>query len=500
MFNLFGRPRQKLDVHNPLLPDGYWNLNDVPFDKRHGSWIYAENFLVTSWGRTIKFAYVLPLNCTRGFVYVFETWSYFSLTEEAEKTAGLTAARQRALELFGAATLKAIRDHEESEKQAVAAQAQAAAAKAQVEAHAKKFIAMVEADAGNVVAAIRAGGHAQLKDWLSDPFLKPPTKLLPVLGNHVETADREVALAVRKAKQAVEQAKADVARAEERARREREAAVREAERQVVAAKEEARKRLLSGPIPFAGIVTGQMVFGTEVQTGDTFAIDVRKLQHTICVGVSGSGKSVLLHLIVHQLVNQAAFEQVVLVDLKGGLEFERYSDSSKVKVVWEYDDVVRIVDELMAAAAERQTIMRRNRWQLWPHGRVALVIDEFAELQTAIDAAADRDEKANAKRLMTNLLSLSRRARALGIILVCALQKATDDQMPSALRNNLGCKLVLRTANALTARSMLEIGDEFDGLPRMPTKLENGRFYYYDASTGSLRYLQAHIVPGIDLG
>ncbi|MDA9426235.1 hypothetical protein XH97_29560 [Bradyrhizobium sp. CCBAU 53380] len=48
----------------------------------------------------------------------------------------------------------------------------------------------------------------------------------------------------------------------------------------------------------------------------------------------------------------------------------------------------------------------------------------------------------------------------------------------------------------LTASSML---DDVDSLSVDPTQLPTGRFYFYDASRGEKRLLQAHIAPGVNL-
>ncbi|PIT03927.1 hypothetical protein TSA1_26515 [Bradyrhizobium nitroreducens] len=244
---------------------------------------------------------------------------------------------------------------------------------------------------------------------------------------------------------------------------------------------------------------GGLILGTEVKTGDLFKVELKHLQHTLICGVSGAGKSILLHLLCAQMLALPDFEEVILADLKDGVEFDRYRENGKATVVWEFDDVVTVVDRLAELARERSAVMRANRWQLWRGGRVALIVDEFTELQTAIDAATEREDKSKAKRLMTNLLSLARRARAYGIIIVIAVQKATDDAIPSALRNLLGCRLVLRCGSSLMARSMLDIGDDYERLSERPTELPDGRFYYYDTRTGALRRVQAHIVPGVEL-
>jgi hypothetical protein len=426
----------------------------------------------------MTFCYVLPQGVARGYVYRVSGGGDI-LNQQM-----LEYILYEVMEYAEAAYAGTVKPMQEKVRAVEKAKQDAARA---VEVFAENFQKAVEADARNVIEALRAGKQAQLRDWLNER--KPPEALYDRLRRVVLATARDV-----------ENQREAIERQQREEQWKREEAVREAERKVAEEREAARKRLLSGPIAFAGVVAGSVVFGTEVETGDTFMVDVRKLQHTICVGVSGSGKSVLLHLIVHQVMALPEFERVILVDLKDGVEFNRYRDNSKAQVVWEFDDLVRVVDRLNEVARERAAVMRENSWQLWPHGRIALVIDEFAELQTEIDMAGNAEKKTRAKQLSASLLSLARRARAFGIILICALQKATDDQMPSALRNNLSCRLVLRCGSSVTARSMLEIDDEYDALPVRPTRLRDGRLYYYDARRGDVRYLQAHVVPGVELG
>lgn len=268
-----------------------------------------------------------------------------------------------------------------------------------------------------------------------------------------------------------------------------------AAREAAEAAEAARVRKLAGPIPFTGNAVG-IVFGTNIDDGSDFIVPVKRLQHTLISGVAGSGKSILQHLLINQFVQSPDVKRLTLIDLKGGIEFDRYRDSSKVRVIWKFSDVVRVIDDLMPFMERRQDEMRERRLQNWPGPKSIIVIDEFAEIQTEIDVADTKEEKAIARRLEANLVSISRRARALGIVLICALQKATTDAMSSGLRNNLSCRLVLRTATNALAASML---DDLERLTVKPTTLPTGRFIYYDASRGITKYLQAQIAPGVVL-
>ena len=262
------------------------------------------------------------------------------------------------------------------------------------------------------------------------------------------------------------------------------------------AKQLAREQKLSRPIPLASNAGG-IVFGTQIEDGADFVVPVRQMQHMLVSGVSGAGKTTFMHQILHQLLHSFDVDRLILIDLKGGVSFYRYRDNSKVEVYYEMSDVVRIIDELMPVMAERQRVMRETGAELYRGGRIFIVIDEYAEIQTELDTADSKEAKSTARRLAANLASIARRARALGIVIICALQRPTIDSMDAAVRNNLGCRICMRAATNQLAASML---DDIERLRVSPTTLPNGRFYYYDASRGLTRLLQAQIAPGVEIG
>jgi DNA helicase HerA-like ATPase len=254
---------------------------------------------------------------------------------------------------------------------------------------------------------------------------------------------------------------------------------------------------LAGPIPLtlrADLST--VVFGTHVESGIDLVVRVAALQHMLVVGTTGAGKSVFTHQLIYQLIHSGEVERLVLIDLKGGVEFYRYGDSPKVQVVWEFEEVVRVVDDLVALMSQRQDQMRHNGLQNWPGGRVVVVIDEYAEIQSDIDSAVGKTEKETARRLATNLTRIARRARSLGIVLVCALQKPTTDAMDSSLRTNLNCRICFRVGSRALAASVL---DDLETVPADPVGLKPGRFIYYDAGRGNRWHVQAHVAPGLQL-
>lgn len=454
-----------------IVAHGGWHIEDVPEEcKGEGNResfasVIDYPFPGAYYTDNLRFRYVLPFTRSKG--YVFHFGEEHPIEPEAKRLYILREVIQH-IERTCAPQVKAIREEEIAHENR----------KRELAAFTSRFKLLVEADASRAIAIIKSGGQAKLKDWLNDPKLKMLPDVRATLSSLIANAERDL----------------EWARQHEQSERER--AVREAEQKVTAE----RLLRLEGPIALTS-VPAAVVFGTRVKTGEDWVVPVRQLRHMLVAGVSGSGKSVLLHALCQQFVQLPEIGRLVLVDLKGGIEFDRYRDSGKTEVVWEFGDVCHLIDDLMRLMVERQEVMRQNRWQNWPQrDRVVLVIDEYAELQTEIDTASDKEAKASAKRLEANMVSLSRRARALGITLVCALQKATTDSMASSLRNNLELRLVLRQSNALTASGLLDkSGAEMNELPVYPTSLPTGRYYFYDAGGGGLKLLQAQIAAGVVL-
>jgi hypothetical protein len=387
------------------------------------------------------------------------------------------------------------------------------------------FRAAVEADTNRVVAEFKAGRHAQLRDWLNE--MKPAPQILAALGAtrwpnplpprlaervaqptqialratgekvlQAEIQARKIAeRAVQRAAQEAEQARKKALEAEEDAKRALEHAKQEAEWAKQEALEKARMSRLEGRIPLT-LPDGEnmVVMGTNVWSGFDLIVPLRNVQHTLVAGVNGSGKSVMLHSLLWQLERLPGVEKLFLVDLKGGVEFIDYIDCPKAEIISEYSDVVALIDRVMVVLEERQRVMLEKRWKNWRLGRIFVVIDEYAELQSKIDTARSKEDKAIAERLSANLEAIARRARALGVVLVCSLQKPTLDAMSSAVRANLNLRLCFRMTNAM-ASSVL------DGIETRvrPSDMPSGRFYYYDSSRGKVEHLQGQIKPGLEL-
>lgn len=218
---------------------------------------------------------------------------------------------------------------------------------------------------------------------------------------------------------------------------------------------------------------------------------ISDMNHTLVMGTSGFGKSVFLNQLLQGIAyNRHTFDQVVLVDLKGGVELWPYqARGDQFRVVYRFDDLGPLVAELVGTIEQRLESMRLNGQRMWPGGKTLFVVDEYAQIQLSPEAT--KEERQKKQELLANLNKVSMLGRAAGVLIWAQLQKGTTDVMDSSFRANLSTQICFKVPNKLTAAGMFGSTDE---LLVDPVKLPKGRFILYDASNGETHYLQARVV------
>ena len=231
--------------------------------------------------------------------------------------------------------------------------------------------------------------------------------------------------------------------------------------------------------------------GHDIQTGEPATLPLQDLPHLLICGQSGSGKSVALNSILHQFIwNEHAFDELILCDLKGGVELGVYEDvSPKIRFIDRYADMADTIIGLLDTVEQRLDRMRQNRQRATTEPLIALVIDEYAAL--SLQTFAGREEKQAHAQLMANLNNLAMRGRAPGIRIIASLQKSTTDVMDSSFKTNLQGRMLGRVYDKLTVAGMF--GDAQD-LPMPPAQLGKGQFII-DLGRGDRRIVQCPYLP-----
>ncbi|HLN09290.1 MAG TPA: FtsK/SpoIIIE domain-containing protein, partial [Xanthobacteraceae bacterium] len=225
-------------------------------------------------------------------------------------------------------------------------------------------------------------------------------------------------------------------------------------------------------------------------TGEPAFVEFSDLMHMQVGGVPGYGKSVFLQSLIAQCLDLGdELSKVYVIDLKG-TDFARF-EGNRVEVVFEFDRVIGLVEELVKLMHQRLTEMRAKGLVKWPKGRLVVVVDEFGQLMywgvdpKGAKSADIKAAEAIQARMISNLCRLGMLGRAAGVTLVCATQKLTIDAIPSALRANLDWAVFFRTSRQMASSVFgADAGLQFD-----PPRLSRGQAVAF--IDGETRYFQS---------
>ena len=241
---------------------------------------------------------------------------------------------------------------------------------------------------------------------------------------------------------------------------------------------------------------GYLYFGDKHLADDSpHWVPINKLTHFLVSGMSGSGKSYFLHQVLEGIAhNEKYFDDVYLIDLKGGVELWKYNGTANglFHVIYKYAQVSEMVEGLNDLMDERLDYMRENGLRDWNGNKVMVIIDEYAEL--SFEMPEDKEAKAQKQKMLAGLSRLSSKARAAGIIIWAQLQKGTTDVMDSGFRNNLQSEVMFCQKTKLQASTVF---GAVDSLSVDPTRLQAGEFVMLDATTRDLVYLKSRMMRGL---
>lgn len=275
--------------------------------------------------------------------------------------------------------------------------------------------------------------------------------------------------------------------------------------------------------------TTNIPIGVDV-FGKTHYKDLADMPHLLIAGATGSGKSVMLNVILTALTKQMSPDalRLILVDPKE-VELASYS---KVKhldrpIVTTNTGAIEVVDYAVKLMEDRYKVLAKagaknieeyNR-KGTPLPRYVIVIDEFADLMMSAKKASSSDidikeltEKINflaltklvAGKKITqkdisgilsklkeealpdvehSIIRIAQKARAVGIHLILATQRPSADVVTGLIKANIPTKIAFATTNEVNSRIILdESGAE--------ELIGKGDMLYQDPNSRDLKRLQ----------
>ena len=222
------------------------------------------------------------------------------------------------------------------------------------------------------------------------------------------------------------------------------------------------------------LVLGKCLMGTV-------KVDLAKIPHILLGGSTGSGKSVLLKLLLMQTVKKNAV--VSIADFKGGVDFPSVWHS-KCKMCFDEDNLSQLLTELVDELQRRKVLFREsechNLDEYNKHTGKALqryifACDEVAEILDKTGLTKDQKDKVSL--IESKLSVIARQGRAFGIHLILATQRPDANILSGQIRNNIDCRVCGRADNVLS-QIILDSTAAAEQIPKDAA----GRFLLHDGT------------------
>lgn len=203
--------------------------------------------------------------------------------------------------------------------------------------------------------------------------------------------------------------------------------------------------------------SGALVLGETAL--ETIELDLDRTPHILAAGETGSGKSVILRMILWQLILKGA--KVFMLDFKGGVEFGKAYEKFG-EVVTDRKRAIEVLQELCDENEQRLKLFRDLEVKNLPQYnkktgknlcRIGVICDEIAEMMDK--TGANKEEKADIEKLQGQISSLARLSRATGINLILGMQRPDANVLTGQIKNNIPIRICGRFADRSASEIVL---------------------------------------------
>lgn len=210
-------------------------------------------------------------------------------------------------------------------------------------------------------------------------------------------------------------------------------------------------------------------------------VDLARVPHILLGGATGSGKSVLLKLLLMQANKKGA--NVCIADFKGGVDFPPVWHK-ECRMCFEEQSTLELLTELTEELERRKQLLKASGLPNIDHHNAAtgdnlkryiFACDELAEMLDK--TGLTKDQKEIVAKIESRLSIIARQGRAFGIHLILATQRPDSTILNGQIKNNINCRICGRADNVL---SMI-ILDNTDAADQIPEDAQ-GRFLLHDGT------------------
>ena len=210
-------------------------------------------------------------------------------------------------------------------------------------------------------------------------------------------------------------------------------------------------------------------------------VDLTRVPHILLGGATGSGKSVLLKLLLMQANKKGA--NVCIADFKGGVDFPPVWHN-ECQMCFEEQSTLELLTELVEELERRKLLLKASGLPNIDHHNAAtgeslqryiFACDELAEMLDK--TGLTKEQKEIVAKIESRLSVIARQGRAFGIHLILATQRPDSTILNGQIKNNINCRICGRADNVL---SMI-ILDKTDAADLIPEDAQ-GRFILHDGT------------------
>ena len=218
----------------------------------------------------------------------------------------------------------------------------------------------------------------------------------------------------------------------------------------------------------------------ESYTGPV-TVNLAHIPHILLGGSTGSGKSVLLKLLLLQALHKGA--EVYIADFKGGVDFPKVWHE-KCRMCFTEEDLRDTLDRLVEELEHRKSAFKAlgcpnidaySETSEQPIQRLVFACDEVAEVLDK--TGADSERKKLLSQIENRLSTIARQGRAFGIHLILATQRPDATIIPGQIRNNMDFRVCGR-ADSVLSQIILDNTSAAEQIP----KDARGRFITGDGT------------------
>ena len=222
------------------------------------------------------------------------------------------------------------------------------------------------------------------------------------------------------------------------------------------------------------LVLGESLLGQET-------VNLARVPHILLGGSTGSGKSVLLKLLLMQCVKKGA--TVYIADKKGAVDFPAVWHE-KCRMMIDDTAILKTLSALVDELEYRKRLLKSagcpnldeyNSKTGSTLPRIVFACDEVAELLDK--TGLDKQGKELVAQIENKLSTIARQGRAFSVHLILATQRPDANILAGQIRNNIDCRVCGRADNVLS-QIILDSTAASEQIP----KDAQGRFIMHDGT------------------